>query len=293
MNTESGPSMFDSHVHILPKGRLKGLMRWIHKAMPGHPVAEGVTAEEITGQLKGHSIRECFNLVYPLFTEETDHINNWNLDFCQASEGIHPVCSLHIETPEKEKTAEDLFQRGSLGIKFHPFIQKFNPSHESFTSLYRLMNSMKMPLFLHTGYDDWYGDSFPVSDIESIVSAYPDMPVILVHMIFPHIKEAFQLLKNNGNVILDCTNVPGSFIYAREKNIPLPKELVENFISGIEKNSTRVMYGSDHPVGMGSLEDIYRDLAELNLSAEAYDDVTGSTARKLLKTTKQSRGKIL
>ena len=283
---------FDSHLHIFPKGRLKGLMRWIHNVLPGHPVKKTINAEEIITDIKRENISECFNLVYPLIAEETELLNNWNIKLKEQFPMIHPVCSLHIDNKNKPDTAISLFKNGSSGIKFHPFIQKFNPAHKDLKDLYKIMSSMRMPLFLHTGYDAWYGDSFSVDDIESIITGFPQMPVILVHMIFPQVKEAFQLLKDNENVYLDGTNVPGSFIYAKEKNIPLPDKLYNDFLEDLHNHSDRIMYGTDHPVGMGSVKDIYDDFINLELSEKAEKHILRETGIALISKIEAARNKL-
>ncbi len=257
--------------------------------MPKHPVPENTTEEEARRDLESRGVKKFFNMVYPLNDGETGPLNRWNLERCSAWPGAHPVCSLHIDTRDKPAVAEDLFLAGSRGIKLHPFIQKFNPSSGEFGPLYRRMGEMGMPLFLHTGYDAWYGMKFPVSDIESIVSANPEMPVVLVHMIFPHIHEAFRILENHENAILDATNVPGSFEYARAKGFPLDGKMLDIFIRGTEENRERVLYGSDYPVGMGSLERIHDDFLALGFSDGTIAAVTGKNAERLLDDTRRKR----
>ncbi len=283
---------FDSHVHVFPAGRHRGLMRWIHRIMPGHPVGEGITEAGVLQDLEGSGVAEFFNLVYPLGDGETAPLNEWCLSFAKRVPAARPVCSMHVETANKPAVAEDLFRRGSYGIKFHPFIQGFNPSDAVFDDLYRAMDETGMPLFLHTGFDAWYGSSFPASDIERIVRGNPGMPVVLVHMIFPDLAAAFGLLDNYGNVILDATNVPGAFVYARKHGMELPASLVDEFVDGVERHHGRVMYGSDHPVGMGSLADIRGDLDALGLSAEALASLRGVAARTLRDLTDERRRRL-
>jgi predicted TIM-barrel fold metal-dependent hydrolase len=134
-----------------------------------------------------------------------------------------------------------------------------------------------MPLFLHTGYDAWYGMEFTAEDIESIIAENPGMPVVLAHMIFPHLERSFGLLDRYENAWLDATNVPGSFVYAREKNIPISPSLLDTLIAGMERHRGRIMYGSDYPVSMGSLESVHRDMLALDLSDGTLRSVTGET----------------
>ena len=74
----------DSHVHIFPQGRLRGLMRWILRLIPDHPVPESVTAETILHEMRREGITHFFNLVYPLREEEAVPLNAFNGRFCSA-----------------------------------------------------------------------------------------------------------------------------------------------------------------------------------------------------------------
>jgi predicted TIM-barrel fold metal-dependent hydrolase len=50
-------------------------------------------------------------------------------------------------------------------------------------------------------------------------------------------------------------------------------DLVEVLLALIEKYSRRILFGSDHPVGMGTLPTIYADLKLLPLPPEIEEDL--------------------
>ncbi len=41
--------LIDCHVHLLPRRRLAGLMKWMHSFYPQHPVPRDVTLEQCVG----------------------------------------------------------------------------------------------------------------------------------------------------------------------------------------------------------------------------------------------------
>jgi uncharacterized protein len=273
---------FDSHVHIVPPRRLVGLMRWIHRAFPGHPVPVDILRHQIIDDLRSAGVGRFFNLVYPLSDEETYSLNDWNIEFCAETPGAIPFGSMFVDTPDKAKVAERLFERGCVGIKFHPFVQKFDPGDSRFDDLYSLMNEAGKPLLLHTGYDDWYGRSLTAETLRSIAERYPAMGLVLVHMLFPRLDQALKMAADYENVWLDLTNVPGSFRYTREKGMSLPEGLVEQLLDGLEQFGARTMYGSDYPAGMGTLGDVDNDLKALGISESVYRKLTQTSPAAFL-----------
>jgi uncharacterized protein len=145
----------DPHIHILPQKRLAGLMRWIKKGFPQHPVPVDIDAEGILSDLRKAGTTHFFNLCYPIKVEETDFLNDWNMDFCKKTPGAIPFASLHQETTNKVEVAEKSIENGFVGFKFHPFVQKFDPWDKRMDNFYEFMNEAKRPVIFHTGFDDF------------------------------------------------------------------------------------------------------------------------------------------
>ena len=59
---------------------------------------------------------------------------------------------------------------------------------------------------------------------------------------------------------------------------PQKKVLLE----GIGAHSDRIMFGSDHPAGMGTLEEIYRTLDDLRFPEIVKENLLGETARRFV-----------
>ncbi len=253
----------DAHVHVLPPKRLAGLMRWIHKAHPQHPVPGDVTEADIIADLRRESVTRFFNFAYPLKPHETGPLNDFNLEFCSRTPEAVPFGSMHVENPDKPAIAAQLFDRGFVGLKFHPFVQKFDPWDERMEELYAYLEDVGRPVFLHTGFEDWYKLEMPPEKLEGIMSRHPKLAAVFVHMMFPALEDAWRLLDDYPNLYMDATNVLATF---RPELEPIllawtgRNDLWEVFCEGLEKHAGRVLFGSDHPAGMGSLRQIYADL---------------------------------
>ena len=86
---------------------------------------------------------------------------------------------------------------------------------------------------------------------------------MLAHMGFPKVEEVFSLLEEVPELYLDATLVlpytrPGCEEFFA--SLPEGHGFMDVLMDGLERHAGRVMYGSDHPVGIGRLSDISEDL---------------------------------
>jgi len=267
----------DSHVHILPPRRLSALLRWIIRANPAHPVPADITAEMILSDLRAQGVTHFFNFAYPLDLAETGPINDFNIAFCAGTPGAIPFGSLHPDDENKPEIAQRLFNRGCVGIKFHPFVQKFDPWDKRMEPLYDFLEEAQRPVLFHTGFEAFYRMQMPAAKLEALIRKHPRMPTVFVHMMFPEIERAYRLLEEFPMLFLDATNVFAVFR-------PEYKPMLETFgygsglrdvlFEGLCNYKGRIMFGSDHPAGMGSLEQIYMDMQNFGLPPEAINSLT-------------------
>jgi len=269
--------------------RLRGLARWIKRADPSHPVAEDGSASDVLEDLRGSGVTHFFNLVYPLKDEETVPLNEFNLRFCNETKGAIPFASMLPETAGKVAKAESALAGGALGFKFHPFVQGFDPWDERMTELYELAQERTRPVLLHTGFEAFYGKPMPAKKLIEILERFPKLPFVFVHMAFPELEMVFDAMENFPDLYLDATNTLAAF---RPRFKPLfdaqtkGRDLGEIMLKGLEKYSGRIMFGTDHPVGMGSYQEIHQDLEELHISEEARRSLRHGAARAFVERFK-------
>ena len=55
------------------------------------------------------------------------------------------------------------------------------------------------------------------------------------------------------------------------------KQVIDTLLEGVEKYRGRILYGSDHPAGMGGLSDIYMDLTDLPVSDKTKQSIRSET----------------
>lgn len=294
---EEGMEWIDPHVHILPPRRMAGLVRWVRKFTPGFPVSEGITPEEIVATLRESGIRLFFNLVFPLWEEETEDLNRFNRDLCAGIPEAVPFGSLHIETPDKERETRCCIEEyGFLGMKLHPYAQRFPAFGERMRPMFEVLDEHRRPLLVHTGFDAFYGMYMDLERMEATLREYPGMQLVAVHALFPRFRLAHRLLSEYENFWLDMTNsISCMRIYedlkAKRDHLLPGYESLE--VEGVEENhpwfyrlfedfSYRILYGTDFPVGFGYHPALWEDLRYFGFGERVERDLLGEAARNFL-----------
>ena len=281
--------IIDAHVHIMPRVRLRGLLRWIKRAFPEHPVDSAIGEAGILGDLQENKISFFFNYIYPLKEEETDSLNEFNFELSKNIEEAAPFGSLHLDTRDKRSVVKKCIEKFRfVGLKFHPFVQKFNPADERMFSVYELMEEYERPVVLHTGFDEFYQMKIPTEDLVTILDKFPNLPLVLSHCLFPRFDDANLLAQGYKNVYLDATNVFGALRFFMsdandEKVRGLGDIYMERFRALMRDQSGKTLFGSDHPVGMGGLDEIYDDFFAFGLSEVVERDLAFETAWGFIK----------
>jgi predicted TIM-barrel fold metal-dependent hydrolase len=284
--------IIDSHIHILPARRSASLVRWIRRSFPSHPSREDMSPEEIIADIQACGTCKAFNFVFPLKEEETEDLNLFSRDIARRFEMLVPFGSMHINTPRKSEVVERCIgEYGLAGIKLHPYAQGFEAFSPEFEPMYQKLDELRRPFFVHTGFDAFYGMTQDLDYLRRILDSYPGMPVVLVHSLFPRFALAYSLLAEYPHAYVDMTNVPGTIgLYAelpdavRDNMDAFGDEPVEldEFHAILTDFSDRVMFGTDHPAGMGSPEEIYRDLDSLDLDESVREDLLHNSAERFL-----------
>jgi predicted TIM-barrel fold metal-dependent hydrolase len=161
---------------------------------------------------------------------------------------------------------------GLIGLKFHPFIQRIDLRDPAMEEIWTICEKLKRPIFLHTGYESFYKRKLSPLCVKDILNRHPELFLVINHACFPDLISAFEMARQFKGVYIDLTNVPGSIPYFQaEFN---GRNIKDVLLNGIREFPGRVFFGTDHPVGMGSVEEIFKQYRDLNLSAEEFKSIT-------------------
>ncbi|MGE5663001.1 MAG: amidohydrolase family protein [Deltaproteobacteria bacterium] len=276
----------DGHVHLYPPRRLGGLMRWVHRGIPGHPVPVDITVDDAVADLRAAGVTAFFAAVFPLAPGEARELNRFNAELARRTPGMIPFGTAHQDdTDPGAVAAEALGPLGLKGIKLHPMMMKMAPGGPGMAGICDVAQEAGRPLLVHTGFEEGYARTPEKDQWETLFRAYPRLTVILAHAFFPDLPYAFSLLRRFENVLLDLTNVIGMLRWAHG---PLPFGIsrspwgTEEFACALEADASRVLFGSDHPAGMGTIEEIVGQVETFGLEKETLERILYGNARALI-----------
>jgi hypothetical protein len=261
---------FDCHTHLFPEKRLGGLMRWIHRAVPGFDVPVDITADRAVTDLRSAGAVRWANLLFPIVAGEAPGLHAWGRALADRVEEITPFGGVHVEDRDPLAVVQEAIEHfGMAGLKFHPMVQQFDPWHPRLAPALRYLESGGHPIYIHTGYDDWYGHHLDRDGMEQMLTDYPNLPVVIPHVGFPDLEWGFSLAARFPQIWLDLTNVPGSFGWMGTED----DDLITTLHEGITRYRDRVLVGTDYPAGMGNLELILSQFESIGIEAGLLEHV--------------------
>jgi predicted TIM-barrel fold metal-dependent hydrolase len=268
---------YDCHTHLFPIGRMAGLMRWIHRAIPDFGVPIDISADQAVLDLRASGAVRWANLLFPIAGGEATALHSFGAALADRVPEITPFGGVHVADPDPLEVVEEAIDGfGMAGLKFHPMVQRFDPWDDRLAPVLAYLERRGRPIFIHTGYDEWYGHHLDRAGLEGMLATYRGLPVILPHLGFPDLTWAFRLADRFPQVWLDLTNVPGSFAWTGHDS---DDDLLQTLFDGVERHSGRVLMGTDYPVGMGNLEEILRQYRSVGLTDSQLENIMVTTTR--------------
>lgn len=172
---------------------------------------------------------------FPLVSKNSEHILNSISSYEDAKKRLIPFISLHPMERNKEKKLKQFLAHGAKGIKLHPQIQLFKPTHRGAYEIYELAKTYNVPILFHTGLSpispEWQRQFVEFSHFKKMCADFPDNLFIFGHAGVLDYKEAIVLSKKYKNVYLELSGQPPQII----------REMIQ--INGYEK----LFFGSDWP----------------------------------------------
>lgn len=260
---------YDCHTHLFPAPRMGGLMRWIHRAVLDFKVPVDITADQAVVDLRQAGAVRWANLLFPIAPGEASDLHAWGRELAERVPEITPFGGVHVEDPDPLGVVQEAVERYSMaGLKFHPMVQGFDPWDARLDDALSYLETRRCPVYIHTGYDEWYGHDYDRTGMDEMLAAHPDLPVVLAHMGFPDLEWGFDLAARFPQVWLDLTNVPGSFAW-----MGTPEELLILFRNGLHQYRDRSLMGTDYPAGMGTLDEILHQFNSIGIDDTLLEHV--------------------
>jgi uncharacterized protein len=251
----------DPHVHLLPDERTRGLMRWLHRGLPGVAIPVDITAEDALADLRAAGAESVVNLLFPLRAGEAAELHRYGAALSAREPGVIPVGGVHIDDEDPARVVRSAIEdHGMRGLKLHPMVQRFSPGHPALAPALAALAEYALPLYVHTGFDEWYGWGYDLGELERIAERHPQIPLVLCHCAFPKLAWATEMAGRHPQVWLDTTNVFGSIELAPAGEVRLRLEhQLEGAFAAAPK---RIFFGTDYPAAMGALSALHEQVAQ-------------------------------
>ncbi len=273
---------YDCHTHLFPDKRMGGLMRWIHRAIPDFDVPVDITADDAVEDLRASGAVRWANLIFPIARGEAHGLHAFGAALADRVPEITPFGGVHADDDDPLGVVQEAIeQHGMAGLKFHPMIQQFDPWDSRLDGALSYMDRIRAPIYIHTGYDEWYGHEFDRAGMERMLARHRDMPVVLPHLGFPDLAWAFDLAERFPQVWLDLTNVPGSFAWMGQDD---NDELRQMLFDGVDRYRDRILMGTDYPVGMGNLDQILEQYETVGFSESQLEHIMVTSTKAFFDT---------
>lgn len=271
----------DCHAHLLPPWRLRKLLEWQRRFAPAHPVPVDVSLDALLAEYAEAGVDRIWNFAHAVFPDESDGLNEWNRQLAQAHPGIVPFGTCHPGEPDPVGVVDRcLGELGFVGLKFHPFVQRFVPWDPPFLRLLeRVARHGPRVLVFHTGFEAFYGSPLPLAGFAEVLRAVPHNPVVLAHAGYPDVAGAFELVARFPNCHVDTVHALAAVTAGWDPGSQ--SAALAALRQGIAAFPDRVLFGTDHPAGTGTLASMYADARAFGLDPATEAAILGGNARRL------------
>ena len=208
-------------------------------------------------------------------------VNEWVAEYAAtAPERLVAVGGYEPRTDGDGALAVEALRRLNIrALKIHPVHQHLSPDDPRLAPAMAACERLRMPVIFHTGTsrfpgaDNRFADPIPIG---SVLSAHPDLQVVLAHGGRPdHTQEALRLVEGHENAWLDLSSCP-------------PKRL-RDYFGDLEQVADRAVWGSDWPgPGVPGMAENVEAFLALGLSTRACQQVLHDNAEGLLMVARGS-----
>lgn len=196
------------------------------------------------------------------------------IKYCRGQERLIPFTSLNPNVhPDLPSKLEFYVNEGGVrGVKLHPSYQFFYPNEARLYPLYAKAQELRVPIIYHIGTSIFKGTKLKYCDpihLDDIAVDFPDLTLIMAHSGRGFwYNDCFALSRLHKNLYMDVTGLP-------------PQNLLTYFPE-LEKNSEKVLFGSDWPTIPTGIKRNVETIQSLPLSDRAIEAILYKNAYRIL-----------
>jgi len=171
----------DFHAHAFPDALAARAISQLEQTGGAKAFLDGRVAS-LLGSMDDAGIETSVLCSIATKPEQFDPILNWSRQI--ASPRIVPLASIHPRGHDLIGQARRVAEAGLLGIKLHPYYQRFDVDEEALMPLYRTLDELGLLVVCHTGFDYAFARERKADPIRilRVLDRVPGLKLIATHM---------------------------------------------------------------------------------------------------------------
>ena len=237
------PGLIDVHTHFMPNRVLDKVWAYFDSAGPmigrEWPIAYRAEEDRRVDTLRRFGVVAYSSMLYPHKPGMAQWLNSWSVEFAAA----HDDC-LHTSTfypePGAGEYVREAIDAGTRVFKSHVQVGEYSPIDPLLDGVWGEIDDAQVPVVIHCGSGPAPGTFTGPEPVETLLSRFPTLPLIIAHMGTPEYAEFLDLADRYENVRLDTTM---SFTDFSEEDAPYPRDLLPR----VRDLGEKILLGTDFP----------------------------------------------
>lgn len=288
--------IIDSHVHFFPEKIFSAIWKyWKEIYVPLFPKWHNIYEwqnDRLVGFLRDEHVERFTTLNYAHKKDIAAELNKWTYAFCKENPSAIPFGAAHPDDDDILEYTERAFSEYNFkGIKLQLLVTDFYLYDVRLKPLFSMMRESDRILIVHAGTAPGIYRSAPpgakvgVEYFLKFLDEFPDNKVIVAHMGGYEFEEFFRIVEDYPNIYLDTAMIwgPGAIGLFREEDSPESILGMDRLLSFMEKNSSRILFGSDFPNIPYEYRASIDELLKLDLSRTAFENILYNNAKRLFR----------
>ncbi len=269
--------VIDFHTHLVPVKKLNPRLTEFYESTNPEFLAKvgdfenpGIAVELFRSQGLKYAVvlaEEAPATTYNASNEEV-------LEYCRGQDMLIPFASVNpnlYPEPVQRLTAY-VTEYGARGLKLLPSYQFYYLDEPRLYPLYARAQELKIPVLIHIGSSMFKGTRLRYCDpiyLDDIAVDFPDLKLVMAHSGRGFwYEQCFFLSRFHKNVYMEISGLP-------------PDNLL-NYFPELDKNSEKVIFGSDWPAMPRSISENVEAIKSLPLSDKTIEGILYKNAERVL-----------
>ncbi len=286
--------IIDSHVHFFPEKIFRTIWDfWRKYYLQFFPKWINIYEwpnDRLVKFLNGSGVERYTVLNYAHKKNIAMMLNEWTHSFCKENPAAIPFGAAHPDDNDMLEYTENAFTRYHFkGLKLQLLVTDFFIYDIRLRPLFQLMRALDRILIVHTGTAPGINRrTIPGAKVGAeyflrYLDEFPENRVIVAHMGGYEFEEFFRIVEDYPNVYLDTAMIWGPATMGLFDEADSPENILgmERILSFMEKNSHKILYGSDFPNIPYEYRASIDELLKLDLSRKAFENIFYNNAKRL------------